>query len=51
MKIFAFSIVLLLIVSLQQTEAVGPFFRVFRQLGYKQPRTQAIFSYSRLQVG
>ena len=37
MKIFAFSIALLLIVSLQpqQTKAVAPFFRIFVSLGYK----------------
>ena len=37
MKIFAFSIALLLIVSLQpqQTEAVARFFRIFVRLGYK----------------
>jgi hypothetical protein len=34
MKIFAFTIVLLLIVSFQQTEAVAAFFRVFLTLGY-----------------
>ena len=35
MNLFTFSIVLLLIVSLQQSEAPAPFFAVFVRLGYK----------------